>query len=157
MRLFPRKSTRRAAMLVEVLVTVVLVAMVGMGIIASLTYGASAQQKLVEDNGAARTATESLERLKRIPMHAITPSTAAVRVHDNATPDDTSDDVTGTVQVQLYRAQFDADGNLDLTEVNSIAPNERVLIMARATVSWRSAGRGQGNPHTLTMETLLAP
>lgn len=69
-RRFPSAMT-----LVEVMVTVVMVAIVGLGVIAGVTYGLYSQQSLHERNGATRIAAEELEAVKRKLFHTLEPYT----------------------------------------------------------------------------------
>lgn len=145
-------KTSRAMTLIEVMVTVVVVAFVGMGIMASVVYGTQAQRKVQEYNSAARIAAGELDELKRRSFYTLTkPATETVTIFDNGTPGDASDDVTGTVEVSL----FDSKG----TEVGTggvVVPTDRSMIRAEATVTWTPAGNGE-TPEVVVMESLLAP
>ncbi|MEQ8822192.1 MAG: type II secretion system protein [Sumerlaeia bacterium] len=150
LRLAPRQQ---AFTLVEALITMFIVAFIGMGVMASMMYGMYLQQSIRERNGAQRVAAETLESAKRQLFQNLERQVFQDVVIDNrGTPDEASDDVTGTVSLRFYTE--------DGTEVGVTGrpiPLDRSMLEVRATVAWQPSGRMSSRPQQISISTLMAP
>lgn len=140
--------------------TVVLVAVLGMGIISGITYGTYSEQTIHEINGATRLAGEILEGQRRRLFHSLesfslTPEEARERgfiIYDNGTPNHAADDTIGSVELRF----FTTDG-VEVGDGAAPIPLDLSMLRAEVTVRWNPAGRGNARERTVRMSTLVAP
>ncbi len=150
----------RGLTLVEVMITVTIVAILGLAILSTLIFGIHVKQAIRERNGASRVAADLMESTRRIPFANLSKQTFTdVVIDDRGTTDKTSDDVTATVNLQF----FDLDENEATetwTEVGTVAnpvPLDRSMIKAQVSVVWQPAGRRKSETQTFVISSLLSP
>jgi hypothetical protein len=105
------------------------------------------QQATRERNGALRAAADTIESTKRVLFASLQPTTQTVVLDDRGTAE-TTDDVTGTMQILFY----DTEGNPLAT-----VPLDLSMVIVEARVSWNPAGRRSTAVQTVSLRTLLAP
>ncbi|MCB2154349.1 type II secretion system GspH family protein [bacterium] len=150
----------RGFTLIEVMVTVGIVAIVGLAIVAGITYGVVIQQNIKERNSAMRAAAEVIEETKRTPFFSLAPITytkndvpldPVVTLDDRGTVSTDDDVLAESITLRFYNT----DGTAATTPIN-----ERKLVVAKARVQWRGAGRKADSPEDyqqVMITTLLAP
>ena len=146
--------------LIEVMITVGIVAIVGLALVSGITYGIVVQQSIKERNSAMRAAAEIIEETKRAPFFSLTPITHS-RNDSTLDPVMTLDD-RGTVTTEddvvaesITLRFFNTDGSTVVTPVE-----DKRLVVAQARVQWRGAGRRADSPEDyqeIVLSTLLAP
>src|SRR5690606_17426911 len=111
MRFYLRKSGRtRAATLIEVMVTVGMVAVVGLSALLAITFGLYSQQQIHERNGAARIAGEVLGEQRKVLFKDLAPAIwtpedprpGGNSIYDHGTPDNDADDTMATVELKFF-------------------------------------------------------
>lgn len=147
-----RYRTRRGVSLVEVMITVAIVAVSGLSIVFSLMTGMHLEQSIREQNGAIRVAADTLEGSKREFFANLSSRTINNVVIDDRGTARTGDDVVGTATLRY----FTADGT-EVGIVGSPMPLELEMVRVEATVTWSPAGRGRARQQTIMLSTLLAP
>ena len=126
-----KSDKRRAVTLMEIAVTIFLVTLIGCGIICSLMYCRRYSQMERERSGSMRAAARKMEELKRTLFAQLEPGTESVVIDDNRTPQDTSDDVHGTLTVTFK--------SKDGTVLNTWPPDDN-RIRVEIDVTWHPAG-----------------
>jgi len=91
---------------------------------------------------------EELERV-RLELFSRVTSGSAVTVWDNGTPSDTSDDVSGMLEVAIT--------DPDTGTVLSAAPVPAEMVQMEVTLSWNPAGRRSGKTLRETVATFIVP
>jgi len=147
-----RPNSQRAFTLIEVLMTLLIVSVAGMGIIASLAYGIYLKKSIRERNGAIKAASSVLEQTKRTFFDNLGKRTLNDVVIDDAGSPETEDDVTATVTLSFW----DMGGNEVGTELAPL-PEDRSMVEARVEATWSPSGRRSSSTQTITLKTLLAP
>jgi len=140
----------RAVTLIELIFTVVIVAISSLGTLSVLQYGITNRQAMTERNAAMRAASDILEDTKRRFYSDLAPGTFAVTLDSNGTPSITSDDVTGNASLSFW--------NLNGTQLGVGAnplPSAPEIIEARVTVTWNALAYG-GASRTQVLSTLLS-
>ncbi len=143
------RSRFRGFTLVEVVITTFIVAVTGISIIASVTYGIYLRQTIGEHNCATRVAGDIIESVKRTNFNNLSGQTLDVLIDDRGTAA-TDDDVRGTAELRF----FDVNDNLVGTDASPI-PSNRTILRVEVEINWNSAAAGR--PQTFRMHTLLAP
>jgi prepilin-type N-terminal cleavage/methylation domain-containing protein len=133
--------------LVEVLIAVIIVLVGSMSTVSLLTLTRIENDMEQERARAHQIVSERMEEIQRDLYTFITPGTQ-VTVWDNGTPEDTSDDTLGTLEV-IAR---DTDG----TQI-AAAPNPPVRVQVEVTLSWNPRGRLAAKTMRETVMTYIAP
>ena len=119
--------------LVEVLITILVASIVVLSIIAGLIYVMHGQKLARERSRAQREASMLVEEARRTAFPYLEPiGPRTVLIDDNRTPDDESDDITGTAELKLYRWP-------DKTPLREAAGEEMIIV--QSTVNWESEGK----------------
>lgn len=128
--------------LVEVLITIVIIAIVFLSVAGAMIYNSRAQKLARERSQAQREAGKLLEEARRFPFNLLNDVAnpnlfqRTVLVDDNRTPN-TSDDVMATARLRLFRR---SDG-VELPSSTGAMGEE--FIRAQAEVQWTSGRRTQ--------------
>jgi len=147
-----KPRTRKGLTLVEVMISVVIVAISGIGIISSIAFGIYLKQSIMERNSATRVAADALEQCKRtlfLELEGYTETDVLIDDRGTATNED---DIEGTLEVSY----LDDEGYEVGTEYVSL-PDDGSMVLAKATVTWYTAGRRSSEPQTVKLMSLLAP
>lgn len=128
--------------LVEILITIVIVAIVFLSVAGAMIYNNRTQKLARERSQAQREAAKLLEEARRFPFNQLNDVAQpqlfqrTVLVDDNRTADQ-GDDVMGTARLRLFRR---SDGG-ELPSSTGARGEE--FIRAQAEVEWTSARRTQ--------------
>jgi type II secretory pathway pseudopilin PulG len=139
--------------LIEVVITVALVAFMGISILGAIAFGTYQKQAIRERNGALRAASDLIESAKRSHF-----STLARRDLLNVVIDDRGSrrSQAGDVLADISMRFFLENG----TEVGipgTPIPLNLSMVRAEVVVTWVPAGKGRGSLKTETLSTLMAP
>ena len=154
MRTIKTKGFKKVAAgftLIELMFTVAITAIAGLGTLFALQYGLSVQQSVAERNNAQRAAGDLIESTKRRFYADLTPGDVTLVIDDNGTPNNTDDNLNGTATLSFF--------TLDGTQVGisgSPMPTDSQALEARVVVTWNSVAL-RGDNQTLIMSTLLSP
>jgi len=149
-------ARRRGISFAEVLITVAIVAMVGIGIILSLAMGAYMQQSIRERNGAMRIATELLESSRRELFERLATSTRTVVIDDRGTADQ-GDDVRGQARVRFFLVGAGSEVEKEVGTSTKPVPLDGSALRAVVTVAWTPAGRFGGGSREVRLSSLVSP
>lgn len=147
-----RSNPRSAFTLIEVLITMIIVAIVGLSAIASLVFGIYIRQLRAERNGAMRVAGELLEETRKIDFRQLREKSIPDVPIDSRGTATTADDTRATVVLRFY----DQFGNRVGTTLEPL-PLDRSMVRAEAIVTWRSPGHMSDRQQILSLNTLIAP
>lgn len=142
---------RRALTLVEVVITIAIVALSAIAILGTLSAGAYQQQSIRERNGAMRAAGDVMETTKNRLFRTLQAGDIDVVIDDRGTANP-GDDVRGVARLRL----FDANGN-EVGIPGSPVPTDRSMLRVEVEVEWTPAGRRVAGPRSVTLASLLAP
>lgn len=133
--------------LIESLVTVLIVTAASIGGIEMAIFVRTQNTMEQERSRAHQVVCSEMERLRSSLYTHITGG-STVTIWDNGTPDDSSDDTIGTLDVIVR----DKAGTL-LTA----APVPAVAVRVEATLTWHPRGRRHGSTFRETVMTWIAP
>jgi type II secretory pathway pseudopilin PulG len=150
--MYLKGKKNRGLSLVEVMITVVIVAMVGISILSGLAYGVYVQQAIRDRNGAMRLCADEIEACKRTTFASLAAKDIPNVILDDRGNTDASDDITGRLEVRFYDLSGVVVGD-GITEI----PLDGSTIKAEATIYWKPAGRRNADDQMVTIATLLAP
>ncbi len=140
-------ATRRAFSLIEALVTILIITAASIGGIEMAIFIRTQNTMEQERLRAHQIVCSEMERLRSNLYTHITGG-STVTVWDNGTPDDTSDDTIGILEVVVR----DKTGAL-LTA----APVPAVAVRVEVTLTWNPRGRRHGSTFRETVMTWIAP
>ena len=126
-----RKSALRGFSLMEVLFTV---GVAGISILAilSLLGAARLNNALEQERSRAHQIVSQALEIESFELFTFTHSQRNKTIWDNSTPDDTSDDTVGVLEIEVRDPQ-----NNDLL---TTSPDPAVIIQIEATLTWESRG-----------------
>jgi prepilin-type N-terminal cleavage/methylation domain-containing protein len=137
-----QQSTDTAFTLVEVMITIVIIAVVFLSVAGAMIYNNRTQKLARERSQAQREAGMLLEEARRFPFNQLNDVAQpnlflrTVRVDDNRTADQ-ADDVMGTARLRLFRRSDD----VELPSSTGALGEE--FVRAQAEVEWTSGRRTQ--------------
>lgn len=150
MKTFSRSLTfrRRAGFsLIESMIATAILSLGFLGTVSLITF-ARVQNDLEQERARAhQIVTEKLEEIQRDLYTFLTPG-SEVTIWDNGTPDNSSDDTTGQLEVVAR----DSDGN-----TVAVAPNPAIRLVVEVTLTWNPRGRLAGKTMRETAMTYIAP
>ncbi|MCE5230418.1 type II secretion system GspH family protein [bacterium] len=137
----------RAFTIIEALVTVLIVTAASIGGIEMTAFVRTQNVMEQERSRAHQIVTSEMERIRNQLYTHITGG-STVTVWDNGTPDDTTDDTIGTLDVVVH----DPAGHL-LTA----APVPAIAVKVEVTLTWHPRGRRHDSTFRETAMTWIAP
>lgn len=140
-------SARQGFTLIECMIAMVIVSVGSVATITLLMNLRIHNHNEQERARAHQIVSEEMDRVQ-LELYSRVTSNETVTVWDNGTPDDTSDDVTGLLDVTLR----DTAGN---TLLAAPVPAERVEI--EVTLSWVPGGRPSGRTMRESVMAYVAP
>ena len=134
--------------LVECMIAVAIVAIGPLSILSILAWVRLHNDLEQERSRAHQIVSEAMENL-RLELYTCLTAGDTVTVWDNGTPDITSDDTIGNLEVII----FDPETNALLEK----APDHAKRVGVEVTLSWNPRGRLSGKTYRETVMTYLSP
>jgi type II secretory pathway pseudopilin PulG len=146
-----RISRKNAFTLIEIVISIAITTLIGLGVISSLVYSRTISELDKQRIVAINYARSYIEEFRR-PFFPTLQGQHQVVLDDFNTPAP-SDDLHATLNVDLYKVN--ADGSRGAKIVNP--PMDQELLEIEVTVSWNRTGRLSSKQVTETLHSYIAP
>lgn len=143
-----RVRSSAGATLVESMFSVAITAIGMLSTLSLLTFDRIHNDLEQQRSRAHQIVCEELERV-RLELFSRVTSGSQITLWDNGTPSDTSDDVSGVLEVEITDPD---DGS-----VLSLAPVPAEIVQVEVTMSWFPAGRRSQKQLRETVATYIVP
>jgi prepilin-type N-terminal cleavage/methylation domain-containing protein len=146
------RARHRAFTLVEIMVAVVIVSIGMIATLTSLSYANLHNDMEQERARAHQIVCEKMEQqIQRLYSNGAVMTSSTPTVWDNGTPDNTTDDTLGTLDVVATKP----DGTLIAS--GSLPPVPAVRVTLEVTLSWHPRGRLHAKTMRETAMTYMVP
>lgn len=146
-----RKSKANAFTLIEIVISIAITTLLGLGIISSLVYSRTISEYDKQRIVAINYARSYIEQFRR-PFFPTLQGQHQVVLDDFNTPAP-SDDLYATIDVNLY--EVNADGSRGAKVVNP--PMDQEMLEIEVTVSWNRTGRLSSKRVSEVLHSYIAP
>lgn len=139
---------RRAFAMAEVLITIGIAAVIITASISLMMFNSQYIKQQQMRSGAMSLASTAMETLRKTPFNQLVGSSERIVVDDNRTPDDDTDDIFGSLRIEIK----DKAGNLMAGPPVTI---DRVEVCI--TITWLGAGRYSEKEYKESLVTYITP